>query len=254
LTFLKLNQIEKGLNFLVINEKEFNLVNSKIQSQYFINRRIFAEFDDDIKQKELYLEKSIQISKTNEHYGITSSAYSNKGISSFETNYLLAKAYFDSSLYYANLAFSQKRVALAEFNLGIWHSELDDQVSALYYLDRSFKNYIARRDFAGAIEVKEEMVAIYSLLQEWERVDAMYRDIVEVKNTQYQTMQAAYAEMDEVDAVLDMQIKSVELEQKKNPTYLGRMSLILLLAGLFLLQSLLILLLFIKLRKAKKEA
>jgi tetratricopeptide (TPR) repeat protein len=219
LIYLKIGRKEFAKKYLDKNKEQYDKMITYSQILHNNAMAIYNNTEGNHTLALAALLKSTEVSKKHEYHSLSSSAYSNLGIATFENDVDLAKVYFDSSYYFANQSLSPKKIALAEYNLASWYYALGNTDSAIYYFNQSFNNYYQSFELNNAIDALEDLSDIYRNLENWSEVDRLQKEIMRLKGEQYESLRKAYDEMDAIDKLLEQDLAGMKEINKVVPSY-----------------------------------
>lgn len=244
LTYFNLNQLDKGYQYIQKNDRDYKNMDIFSQTKHKHLKGIYEQGLGEDDSFIDHLKEAKQLALQTDDYKLICISYMNLGIALFSEDVAYSKACFDSSLYYAFGSLSKKHIGWAEYNLASWFFELNQLDSALYYYQKSYTNYYSHGDVINAIDALEEMGVVYRLLKNWSEVDRLQKEIVRLKDEQYNALRNAYKEMDAIDESLMQDLARIHEKNEIIPDFWSRSIrphiLSLFLLFILLVQSLLI--------------
>lgn len=213
LTYFNLNQLDKGYQYIQKNDRDYKNMDIFSQTKHKHLKGIYEQRIGNDKSYIDHLKEAKQLALQTDNYKLICISYMNLGIALFSEDVNYSKACFDTSIYFANRSMSKKHMGWAQYNLASWFFELNQLDSAIYYYQKSYTNYYSHGDVINAIDALEDMAAVYRLLQNWSEVDRLQKEIVRLKDEQYNALRNAYKEMDAIDESLMQDLAGI---QEKN--------------------------------------
>jgi tetratricopeptide (TPR) repeat protein len=140
---------------------------------------------------------------------IISSAYTNYAIYNFDIDLNLSLQYFDSSLLFAKKSLFTDRISESLYNIGFWYYSVNELDNAILNFEQSFFYASENSSYSNMIDAKEELLTIYRDLENWDKVDQIHLQILNIKNQQFKELIDAMNEIENFEIAFNS-IKSPE--------------------------------------------
>jgi len=205
----RIGNFEKGKKYLDFNYKEIELMNDELKANFFNllgNYHIKKSDKDSVKTcYDLALNHAL-ITRNNR---IISSAYTNYAIYNFDIDLNLSLQYFDSSLLFAKKSLFTDRISESLYNIGFWYYSVNELDNAILNFEQSFFYASENSSYSNMIDAKEELLTIYRDLENWDKVDQIHLQILNIKNQQFKELIDAMNEIENFEIAFNS-IKSPE--------------------------------------------
>ncbi len=218
--YFRVSNYEKGKEQLDLNETEWGHLSSlhrvdlrTLQGNYLMNLK-------KSKEAKTKYDEALSIAIKTDDPVLIATCYTNLGIYEFEYDVAQSKAFFETSLYYAQMSNFPDKIALDYYNLASWHYAVDDLDSALHYFSTSYKVVEQVNSYAPMLDAIYEMVDIHRTKENWPEVDRLQTKIQAIKTEQYTQLMQSYDDLNIFES--QNPIDAPELSSfSKNRSFLG---------------------------------
>lgn len=193
--YFRAGNYEKGKELLDLNDQEWAQLSSLHRADLRTSQGNYLMQLKKSKEAKKKYDEAQKLALKTENPVLIATSYTNLAIYEFDYDIQKAKKHFESSLYYAHMSNYPDKIALDYYNLAYWHFATDDLDSALHYFQTSYIYAEQVNSYNYMLDALQEMMGIHRQNENWQQVDELQSEILDIKSKQYQQLMESYNDL-----------------------------------------------------------